>query len=101
MDYFGDVPGPTLEKGIEEVYNEVRKTHNECAEIKKLVTEICTEEYNKAPPGVSQDGYKGSFGSIMGWSFGGCGTKDRIVQKVISTLAIQSLVEMDEVIDVG
>jgi hypothetical protein len=87
MDNMGDIPGPTLVEGIEEVYNEVRKTHNGYAETKKLVTEICSHEYYKAPSGVFQDGYKGSFGSAMGWiGCLGCGQKDHLVDKVIRRL---------------
>ncbi len=79
----GDLPGPTLEQGIELVYNEVRKTHNVT---KKLVTEICSQDYYEPPPGVSESGYQGSFGSAMGWSLGGCGKKDSLVNKVIRHL---------------
>ena len=79
----GDLPGPTLEQGIELVYNEVRKTHNVT---KKLVTEICSQDYYEPPPGVSESGYQGSFGSAMGWSLGGCGKKDILVNKVIRHL---------------
>ena len=77
----------TFQKGSEEVYYEVLKNHNVT---KKLVTEICSEAYYKAPPGVSQDGYKGSFGSIMGWCLAGSGAKDRLVDKVIRRITGES-----------
>ena len=87
MDQMGNIPGPTLEQGIEQVYNEVRKTHNGFAGTKEIVVEICNQEYFKAPDGISQYGYKGSFGSIMGWvGCNECGAKDRLVNKVIRRL---------------
>ena len=84
MDNIADQPGPTLEKGIEEVWLQVKKAHNGVAELKSIITDVCAEDYYSPPDGWNGDNYKGSFCSMMGWiGCGGFGKKDTLVKKVV------------------
>ena len=87
MDAMANFPGPTLEQGIKQVINSVRETHDNYSGIEDIVTEVCTQDYYEAPPGVDQNGYTGSYGSVMGWyGCSGMGKKYTLIRKVICRL---------------